>query len=221
MNQIKTIVRKSEGPTQKLLSETGSALLVIDMQIDFCAEDGYVASLGLDPAPCRDIVPNLQALIEAARQKEIPVLWVFANYDDALVPPTFRRRKEVASIKRDCCIPGTEGFEPFGVYPADGEPCFIKHSYSAFTNPEFETHLREHKIETLVFTGVQTNVCVEATIREAYNRGFHVVVAEDCVASHTPQLHDATLQNVRALMGCVSPSNEIEEAWVAAPMTDI
>ena len=213
--QSKLAGEKAASPVKKLLNETRSALVVIDMQVDFCAEDGFVASIGLDPAPCREIVPNLQALIESARQQRTPVLWVQSNYDDALVPPTFRRRKEVAGIERDCCIPGTEGFKPFGVYPADGEPCFIKHSYSAFTNPDFEKHLREQKIETLIFAGVQTNVCVEATLREAFNLGFHVVVAEDCVASHSPLLHDSTLQNVRALIGCVSPSNEIEEAWGA------
>jgi len=213
LNKIE--IAKPKSPVQELLSETNSALLVIDMQNDFCAEDGFVASIGLDPAPCREIVPNLQALIDNARKQEIPVLWALANYDDALVPPTFRRRKEVAGIQRDCCVPGTEGYEPFGVHPADGEPCFVKHSYSAFTNPDFEEYLRDQKIETLVFAGVQTNVCVEATIREAFNRGFHVVVAEDCVASHTQQLHEATLQNVRVLLGCVSPSSEIEEAWEA------
>jgi ureidoacrylate peracid hydrolase len=200
-------------PVSDLLHETNSALLVVDMQNDFCAEDGFVASIGLDPAPCRDIVPNLQALIDNARQQSIPVLWALANYDDALVPSTFRRRKAVAGIQRGCCVPGTEGYEAFGVAPKDGEPSFVKHSYSAFTNPEFEKYLRDQKIETLVFAGVQTNVCVEATIREAFNRGFHVVVAEDCVASHTQPLHEATLQNVRALLGCVSPSSEIEEAW--------
>lgn len=219
MNQVsapsKLADARAASPVQKLLNETRSALVVIDMQVDFCADDGFVASIGLDTEPCRLIVPKLETFIDVARQKEIPVLWVFADYDDTVVPPTFQRRKREAGIERNCCIPGTKGFEAFGVHRADGEPSFIKHSYSAFTNPEFEQHLHTQNIETLIFAGVQTNVCIEATIREAYNRGFHIVVAEDCVASHTPLLHDATLQNVRALMGCVNQSNEIEEAWGA------
>ena len=183
------------------------------MQVDFCSADGYVANLGLDPTPCREIVPNLQKLIEDARSNDVPVLWMWANYDEALVPPTFLRRKAEAGIDRECCVPGTVGFEPFGVIPAEEESRFIKHSYSAFTNPEFEKHLRSNNIETLVFTGVQTNVCVEATLRDAFNRGFHVVVAEDCVASHSLSLHEATLQNVRVLLGSVSPAIDIQEAW--------
>lgn len=183
------------------------------MQVDCCSIDGYVANLGLDPTPCRKIVPSLQELIDGARNNEVPVLWVFANYDDDLVPPTFLRRKIEAGIKRNCCIPGTEGFESFGVFPMDGERHFIKHSYSAFTNPDFENYLRSERIETLVCSGVQTNVCVEATLRDAYNRGFHIVVAEDCVASHSPSLHESTLQNVRALLGSVAPAIDIQKAW--------
>lgn len=213
LNEIKPAEPPADDPAQRLLTETRSALVVVDMQIDFCAADGFVAGLGLDPGPCRAIVPELQTLIESARRDGVPVLWVMANYDDALVPPTFQRRKKEAGITRTCCVPGTEGFEPFGVHPADDEPQFIKHSYSAFTDPAFEKHLQSEKIETLVFAGVQTNICVEATLRDGFNRGFHVIVAEDCVASHTPALHDATLQNVRALLGIVTSATDIESAW--------
>ena len=105
---------------------------------------------------------------------------------------------------------------PSGSSRPAASPQFVKHSYSAFTNPDFEAHLRSRSIETLIFAGVQTNVCVEATLREAYNRGFHVVLAEDCVASHTPALHEATLQNTRALLGKVSPASDIQAAFRAA-----
>lgn len=206
-------VAGAENPLFALLSETRSALAIIDMQVDFCAADGFIAGLGLDPAPCRAIVPALQTLIDAARSSAVPVLWVYANYDDASVPPTFLRRKREVGIERSCCVPGTTGYEPFGVTPAGGEPQFVKHTYSAFTNLAFETHLRSAGIETLIFAGVQTNVCIEATVRDAYNHGFHVVVAEDCVASHTAPLHDATLQNVRTLLGKVCAAGDVEEAW--------
>lgn len=199
-----------------LLTGTRTALLVVDMQNDFCAPDGYVASLGLDNAPCRAIVERLAGFIERARVHGIPVLWTWANYDDALVPASFRRRKRTAGITRGCCVPGTPGYEAFGVAPAEGEPLFVKHCYSALTNPDFGAHLGKQGIETLIFAGVQTNVCVESTLRDAYNHGYNVVVAEDCVASHTPSLHEATLANVRALLGVVAASAEIEAAWASA-----
>lgn len=200
-----------------LLTGTRTALFVVDMQNDFCASDGYVAGLGLDNAPCRAIVDRLSGFIAAARGAGVPVLWTWANYDDALVPPSFRRKKRAAGITRTCCVPGTPGYDAFGVVPPDGEPMFIKHCYSAFTNPDLPAYLEKAGIETLIFAGVQTNVCVESTLRDAYNQGYNVIVAEDCVASHTAPLHAATLTNVRALLGTVAPSSEIEAAWATAP----
>ena len=196
-----------------ILSDTNSALLVVDMQVDFCADDGFVADIGLNPRPCREIVPELQELIDGARTKGVSVLWAFANYDDAKVPKTFLRRKQQKGITQNCCLPGTPGYESFGVFPTEDESQFIKHSYSVFTNPDFEIHLKSQKIETLVFSGVQTNVCVEATLRDAFNRGFNVVVAENCVASHTLDLHNSTLKNVRMLLGEVTSSGNILESW--------
>ncbi len=193
-----------------LLARTRTALLVVDMQNDFCADDGYVAGIGLDTAACRAIVDRLDPFIAWARGSGVAVLWTWANYDEALVPPSLLRKKRAASIVRECCVPGTAGYEPFGVAPADGEPVFVKHCYSAFTNPDLERHLREAGIETLIFAGVQTNVCIESTLRDAFNAGFNTVVVEDCVASHTPPLHAATLANVRALFGHVAPADEIE-----------
>jgi ureidoacrylate peracid hydrolase len=215
LNQAKTANLSLGDQVLDLLSETRSALLVVDMQEDFCAADGYVSELGLDTTPCRKIIPELQELVEVARDGKIPVLWAVANYDEALIPPSMLRRKKQSGVARTCCVPGTKGFEPFGVIPSDDELRFIKHSYSLFTNPDFEKHLRHENIETLVFSGVQTNVCIEATIREAFNHGFHVIVAEDCVASHTLALHEATLTNVRALIGLVASSAELTKAWQA------
>ena len=196
-----------------ILSESKSALLVVDMQVDFCADDGFVADLGLNPTPCRKIVPELQELIDGARANDVSVLWAFADYDDARVPKTFLRRKQQKGITRSCCVPGTPGYQSFGVFPAAEESRFIKHSYSVFTNPDFENHLKSHEIATLVFSGVQTNVCVEATLRDAFNRGFNVVVAENCVASHTLDLHNSTLKNVQMLLGDVASSGDILECW--------
>ena len=78
-----------------------------------------------------------------------------------------------------------------------------KSCYSAFVGTDVELELRQRGIRTLVFAGVQTNVCVESSLRDAVCRGFHAVLASDCVASHTLPLHEATLNNVRFLFGDV------------------
>jgi ureidoacrylate peracid hydrolase len=200
-------------PLQRVLAETRSALLVVDMQVDFCAADGYVAGLGLDTGPCRAVVESLARLIDAARDSAVPLIWAYADYSDDKVPESMRRKKHLAGIVRDCCVQGTPGYAPFGVQSRDAEPVFIKHCYSAFSNPDLYAWLQAQHIETLVIAGVQTNVCVESTLRDAHSYGFNVVIAEECVASHTRTLHDATLANVRALLGYVGSLEDVTDAW--------
>ena len=85
--------------------------------------------------------------------------------------------------------------------------------YSAFVGTELETWLRNRTIETLVFAGVQTNVCVETSFRDAISRGFYGVLAVDCVASHAPPLHEATIANIGFLFGDVLPREAIAGHW--------
>jgi ureidoacrylate peracid hydrolase len=111
------------------------------------------------------------------------------------------------------CAAGTWGAEFYDVAPAPGETIIDKHCYSAFMGTRLDAHLRALGIQTLVFTGVQTNVCVESTLRDGQSLGFHVVVAADCVASHTQAAHDITLQTVGFLFGDVVPRRDISSHW--------
>jgi len=91
-----------------------------------------------------------------------------------------------------------------------------KHSYSAFAGTDVEQQLRARDVRTLVFAGVQTNVCVESSLRDAVCRGFYTVLASNCVASHTLPLHEATLTNVQFLFGDVLERSRIATIWSAA-----
>ena len=81
-----------------------------------------------------------------------------------------------------------------------------------------DAELRARGIRTILFAGVQTNICVEATLRHAHALGYYCVLAEDCVASHTPAAHDMTLATVRFLLGDVIPLAEIERLWRSVPL---
>lgn len=193
-----------------------TALVVVDMQNDFCAPGGYIAGIGRDVASQGAIVAPLVTLIAAARAALVPVLWLTACYEDERVPPAMLAQKRRMGVGAICCARGSWGGDFFGVRPAEGEAVFEKHTYSGFSNPGFEAHLRARGIETLLFCGVQTNICVESTLRDAHSRGFYVALAADAVASHTPHLHEATLANVRFLLGDVLTSTEIAQAWTKA-----
>lgn len=201
---------------EKRLKPAHSAVLVIDMQNDFCAEAGYVEKVvGKDVSACRAVVPEVMALVEAARAQSVPVYWIKANYDPDRLPEGMRvKQQEKSSVV--CCGTGSWGGEFYGVSSAPDEAVIEKSSYSAFAGTEVERQLRERGIRTIVFAGVQTNVCVESSLRDAVCKGFYAVLASDCVASHTPPLHEATLKNVQFLFGDVMDRQAIAAIWSAA-----
>jgi ureidoacrylate peracid hydrolase len=198
---------------EKRLDPAHTAVMVIDMQNDFCAERGYVEKVvGKDVSACRAVVPAIMDLVAAARERRIPVLWIKANYDPDRLPEGMLTKQREKSTEI-CCGTGTWGHDFYGVTAADGEPVIEKSCYSAFVGTEVEKELRQRGIRTLVFAGVQTNVCVDSSLRDAVCRGFYAVLASDCVASHTPPLHEATLNNVRFLFGDVIDRAAIKGAW--------
>jgi ureidoacrylate peracid hydrolase len=202
---------------EKRLDPAHTAVMVIDMQNDFCAEQGYVERVvGKETSACRAVVPAIMDLVTAARSRRIPVFWIKANYDPDRLPEGMlvKQREKSAEI---CCGTGSWGHEFYGVTAADREPVIEKSCYSAFVGTEVEKELRERGVRTVVFAGVQTNVCVESSLRDAVCRGFYVVLASDCSASHTQPLHEATLDNVRFLMGDVIDRAAIKHVWAAKP----
>jgi ureidoacrylate peracid hydrolase len=155
----------------------------------------------------------VRELVALARRTTVPVLWLRANYDPAGLPASMRSRLVEQGITDGCCIPGSWGYDWYGVEPAAGEPVIDKRSYDGLVETPLEETLRAKGIRTIIFAGVQTNICVEATLRHAHALGFYCVVAEDCVASHTQPAHEATLATVRFVLGNVLPLARIAALW--------
>ncbi|MDB5999844.1 MAG: isochorismatase family protein [Rhizobacter sp.] len=196
------------------LAPSGCALLVIDMQNDFCAPGGYIdKAMGKDVSAAAAVVAPLQGLLDAARAAKVPVVWVHADYSHDRLPDSMRVKLKARGITAECCKPGTWGADWFGVAPLPGETLVAKRTYSGFAGTTLEHLLADAGVRTLVFAGVQTQVCVESTVRDAHSLGYLCVVPQDAVASHTPALHEATLQNVRFLFGDVCVAAEVTAAW--------
>lgn len=199
---------------EERLSPESSALLVIDMQNDFCAPGGYIDTImGKDVSSAAAIVDAIAALAASARAADVPVFWVRADYTRHRIPPPMQVKLQARGITSDCCVPGTWGSDWFGVAPQPHEPVFTKHTYSGFHGTGLHETLQARGIRTIVFTGVQTHICVETTLRAAHTLGYYCVVAEDAVASHSPAEHAATLANVRFLFGDVCPSTTLRQIW--------
>ena len=203
-------------PAERLAPQH-TALLVVDMQNDFCAEKSYIDEvLGKDASPCRAVAAPIMALVKNARAAGVPVFWIRANYDLDKLPAGMAVRFGAQGKGRICCGTGSWGWGFYGVEPAPGEAEIEKHCFSGFMGTDLDTRLRTLAIRSLVFAGVQTNVCVDATLRDGLARGFNVALAADCAASYAADLHDATLKNVRLAMGDVLSGAEIAAFWRAA-----
>lgn len=215
MNPAQTTL---DGALKEALRPDASALLVIDMQNDFCAPGGYIDKvMGKDISAVAGICDNLKQLVQTARSRKIPVIWIAADYSHDRIPASMLRKLRQRGVTAVCCEPGSWGANWFCVRPDDGETVIVKHNYSGFSGTDLESTLRSHNVETLVLTGVQTQICVESTAREGHSLGYTCVVPKDAVASHTPDLHDASLMNMQFLFGEVCGTQDILSAWSRTP----
>ena len=190
-----------------------AGLLVVDVQNDFCSPKGASARKGNDVSGAEAMVPGLVSLIEEARKVSLPVIFIqtiHSEWTDSL--PWIYRKSQQRELST--CREGTWGAELYqGIAPLSGERIVTKHRYSAFINTDLNTLLKAKGIESVLVTGVATNVCVETTARDAYMFDHYVTLVEDCCAAYDQRLHEATLENIRRHFGLVSSSREVIETW--------
>ena len=205
---------------EERLDPRHTALAIIDMQKDFCVDGFATSKAGRPLGAAQSIIPRLQKLLAAAREAGVLVchvgFWTFPDHMSDSGPwLTQRRRSTYASDK--IAISGTEGAEFIDeLKPRENEIKILKHRYSAFKGTDFDMILRAHEIRTVVPTGVSTNVCVESTLRDAFEHTYYVCVPEDGAASWDMDLHAATMKNVNARFGLVTSVDEVIDIWRAA-----
>lgn len=197
------------------LDAAHTAVVVVDMQNDFCAEGGYIHdNLGVDMSGNGPLAGRIMALVRAARGAGAMVVWIQANYERRYLSGQALAKLGEKSVDAVCCEGGTWGWDFFEVAPEPGEWVIEKHTFSGFHGTELDRVLRFRGIRTLVMTGVATNVCVESTLRDGYFNGYYIVMPEDCVDSAARDLHEGTLKNVRVHFGDVPETGaEIAALW--------
>ncbi len=192
-----------------------ACLLVVDVQNDFVSSRGSAAQRGDDVSAAQAMVPRLIRLIEEARRVSLPVIYVKTTHSEWTDTPSWIYRKSQEKAL-STCREGSWGAEFYdGISPLPRERVVIKHRYSAFINTDLNTVLKAKGIESVLVTGVATNVCVETTTRDAYMFDYYVTMVDDCAAAYDPKLHEATLENIRRHFGLVASSEEIMESWTA------
>ncbi|MGE0744017.1 MAG: cysteine hydrolase family protein [Rhodospirillales bacterium] len=194
-----------------------TALLIVDMQKDFAVEGFATHRAGRDLTATRAIIPSLQRLLGAAREAEVAVVhvgfWTLAAHGSDSGPWLAQRRR--ATYSSDAvALAGTEGADFIDeLMPRPGELVVRKHRYSAFKGTDLDMVLRARSVRSVVVCGVSTNVCVESTLRDAFETGYYVALPRDAAASWNSALHEATLQTVEHRFGLVTDAASVTEIW--------
>ncbi|WP_141055576.1 cysteine hydrolase family protein [Tepidiphilus succinatimandens] len=204
------------------LNHGRTALLVIDMQRDFCALGGYADQVGMDVSRLRAPIPVIQTLLDRARGLGMLVVHTREGHraDLSDLPEPKRRRAEASGAPIGSSgqlgrllVRGEFGHDLIDeLQPCTGEPVVDKPGYSAFAHTDLELILRCRGIEQLILTGVTTEVCVASTLRQAIDLGFDCLTVRDACASSDPQLHTAALAMIEVeggLFGGVTDSADL------------
>lgn len=225
------IVELEIEPRTLRIDMTRTALLIIDMQNDFCHPDGWLASIGVDIAPARAPIEPLQRVLPALREAGVPVLWLnWGNRPDLL---------NISPALLNVYDPNGEGVGLGAPLPSNGAPVLEAGSWAAaiiddlavapgdvrvdkfrmsgFWDTPLDSILRNMGVTSLLFAGVNLDQCVMCTLQDANFLGYDCILLEDCAATTSPAFcTEATLYNIRQCFGFVASAT----AMIAALTTE-
>ncbi|MCF3944231.1 cysteine hydrolase family protein [Oceanobacillus alkalisoli] len=193
-----------------------AALLLVDLQNDFCHPEGTAGKRGKDIHAFHEQMKHMKNLLETARKFKVPVIHVISEHSAWTESPSAIERFGRTNQKRNLsyCEPGSWGAEIHDDFsPLPGEKVVVKNRYSAFVQTNLELLLRSNGIRHLTIIGAYTNVCIDTTARDAFMRDFFVTVPSNCVVSDNEQLHYAALKLLQGTFAKVVHSVEVKKQW--------
>jgi len=213
-------VRVAAEPQSVIVDANRCALVIVDMQNDFCSRGGYLDHRGIDVTPDRAPIAPLQDLVPMLRKKAVPIIWL-----------NWGVRKDLLNIHPSLLHAHTQDGEGPGLgdpipggaeilvkgswgaqivdelNPGEQDIHVTKHRFSGFWDTELDSILRNMGVRTLFLAGVNADQCVMTTLEDASFLGYDVLMLRDCVATTSPEYcMQATEYNVKLLFGFMTTS---------------
>ena len=192
-----------------------TALVVIDMQKAFCANDGSLAGAGIDISNLVGVAVPCRELLDSARQAGVPVIftrYVYrADYADGgvVIRYLLPQLKDINSLAE-----GTEDIEIIDLLaPVEGEFVIDKNRPSAFYATNIEPILNGLNVNSLVVCGVTTNVCVESTVRDASQRDYKVFVVKDATGEIEQLRFDGAIAGMAWMFAKIVEKEDVLAIW--------
>jgi nicotinamidase-related amidase len=191
-------------------------LVVIDVQGDFAASDGAMGYAGVDMSDVEPTIDRIQRLIAAARKAGAAL--VFARVvtrpetdSDALKQLYIRKGYGAEAVA--ICRADTPGAAYYRVAPEPGDIEIEKPLFSSFVGTDLDAQLKARGIDTLVFTGLTTDCCVDCTARDAFHRNYHGFIVDDACSAYGQDSHAAAMLGLTKNVALAVTAAEVEAAW--------
>ncbi|AIF82920.1 nicotinamidase-like amidase [Candidatus Nitrososphaera evergladensis SR1] len=199
------------------------ALVVIDVQNGFVSKGGSYDLLGMETAHYQQVIPRIAKLISLCRDAGVPVFYTQAVREKSGIDLLTRSHKilpkarEERIRRRPICVRDTwDAGIVDAIKPAPEDHIVIKRRDSAFHDTEIGVWLKSLDVDTLLFCGIDTSICVETSLRDAFNNGYDVVLVSDATASGNRKHFESTLEIVKDYYGFVMDIDELERSLLAS-----
>lgn len=195
-----------------------TALVVVDIQVDFAAPFGLLGRVGVDLETAEAAIDRIETLIAAARRAGATVAFMRVVTHPDRDPGALRRfmvRKGLPGGEAICRV-ADGGADYYRVAPQAGDIEIGKLLYDGFHGTDLDAQLRKRGIDTLIMTGLSTDCCVDQTARSGFHHDYDVFVVSDACAAYEPDLHVGSLNVLQKNCALLTTTSDMLAAWDVA-----